>query len=155
MVKLVDTLGLGSNSFKRVGVQLPSLVKMDYAITSMLAVIKTGLMNRESSIIVPYKSLNRGFLNLLYKEGFINGFIPFKEEKKKIEIVLKYHHGKPTISDIVVFSTLSRKLYISCATLWKLDTSTQTFVLSTTKGMLTGVQAKKNNIGGELICLIR
>jgi ribosomal protein S8 len=58
--------------------------KMDHSITFILAAIKTGLINRNFSITVPFKSLTVGFLNLLYKEGYINGYIPFRGERKKI-----------------------------------------------------------------------
>jgi small subunit ribosomal protein S8 len=130
--------------------------KMEYTSVNMLSVIKNGIMIRKSSAVCGLKPFNLDILYVFYKEGYINGFRSFvSNNEKKIEIYLKYHFGKPVISELIIFSTISRRIYISCSTLWKLDTSTQTLVLSTSKGVLSGKDAKKSNVGGELICLLR
>jgi small subunit ribosomal protein S8 len=88
-------------------------------------------------------------LNILNKEGYIKGF----EVKQDILIIfLKYIQNKPVITKITSISKPGKRFYVKNKNVFKLQGNL--YILSTSKGLLTNVEAKKINIGGELICQI-
>lgn len=96
-------------------------------------------------------------LTLLRKNGMIRGF-GFKEIvlsgkiKREYIIYLKYDAtGKSVLDSIFLVSKPSRRVYLSSAALWQPQTTTGFFVLSTTYGILTDSEARRYNVGGEVL----
>lgn len=128
---------------------------MPHLIWKMLSSIKNGLLARKKSIIYPYKNFSKQILTVLYREGFICGFRAFPSNPNLVEIFLKYNSGKPVISKILSVSKPGKRVYVPVSGLWKLDTSLQTLILSTPKGVLCDKYSRKFNLGGELLFIIR
>jgi small subunit ribosomal protein S8 len=96
-------------------------------------------------------------LTILRKRGVIRGFTLQEQsvqDKKKRQVILylKYDAvGKPLIDTLFIVSKPSRRVYISSVALWQPQTSTGFFVLSTSYGILTDNEARRYNVGGEVL----
>jgi small subunit ribosomal protein S8 len=92
-------------------------------------------------------------LNILLKEGLIKSYTFSKENKNIINIYFKYKNNQQVISQIVRISKPSKRVYIKNKDLFKLKKK-GLYIISTSYGIITDLEAKKLNLGGELICNI-
>jgi len=127
---------------------------MQHSIWKMYATINNGLLARKKSVIHPQKNICTNVLKVMYKEGYINGFRTYPLDTRCFEIFFKYHGGKPVINKIQSISKPGRRVYVSVDTLWKLETSLLTIIVSTSKGILSDKQCRKFSQGGEVLCVI-
>lgn len=111
-------------------------------------------MGNRNSVLYPKNLLCCKILKVLYKQGYINGFRTYPLDTKRFEIFLKYQNGKPVINKIQSVSKSGRRVYVSVDTLWKLDTSLLTLVISTPKGIFSDKQCRKLSQGGEILCVV-
>jgi len=125
-------------------------------IGDMITRIKNGqkikLCNTEYSSL---SNINIKILKILYKEGYIRGYVSRYNtltKKNESQILLKYNlRGEPIIKNLKKISTPGRRIYISIKTLWQPQSTTGLYIISTTKGYLTDVEARRLNVGGELL----
>lgn len=114
--------------------------------------IKNTQKTKKTYCIVPTTNLIIGTLNLLYEEGFINGFY---KDKKYVKIFLKYKtSGEPTIQTILMISKPGIPKYISIQrlkTLEKKNKNLGLMILTTSQGILSPKKAIQKNIGGQLL----
>ena len=127
---------------------------MRYNLYNLFSNIKNGIASKKRYILHDKKNICIGILNVLWDEGFINGYTINEHYCNKLEIYLKYIKNEPCIKIIKAISKPSRRIYINKEKIWKLDSSVCLFILSTSKGVLSLSQCKKLNIGGELICYV-
>tara|TARA_X000000368_G_scaffold253651_1_gene200512 strand:+ start:263 stop:661 length:399 start_codon:yes stop_codon:yes gene_type:complete len=125
-------------------------------IADMIARIKNGNMRGLKVIKMPSSVFKLKILDVLKNEGFI---IDYKinddaDIKNKILINLKYNEGSPVISDIERVSKPGRRIYSSASSLPKINNGLGIAILSTPKGVMTDIDARKNKIGGEVICKV-
>ena len=125
-------------------------------IADMIARIKNGNMRGLKEIKMPSSVFKLKILDVLKNEGFI---IDYKindkaDYKNKILINLKYNEGSPVISDIERVSKPGRRIYSSENRLPKINNGLGIAILSTPKGVMTDIDARKNKIGGEVICKV-
>jgi small subunit ribosomal protein S8 len=96
-------------------------------------------------------------LKLLYNEGFIQSFKiesknVFNNEKQfQTTIMLRYYYNKPALKTLRIISTPSHSKYLTLKDISKVQDRKNILFLSTNKGLLTGLQCKKNKIGGTLL----
>lgn len=124
------------------------------ATSDMIATIRNGQQARIAEVMAVSNHLNKSVLKVLQDEGFINGFNEVEVRKgiKKINIVLKYHNGQPVIKQIKRISKPGRRAYSQIDGLRKNFNGLGLTVLSTSKGVLPDYEARKLNVGGEVIC---
>jgi small subunit ribosomal protein S8 len=127
-------------------------------IADMLTALKNGYMSRKETVSIPFSWMKYRILKILEREGFVKevkkrGKIPGKKtgERKRIVVVLKYIDKKPALHDAKRLSTPSRHLYVQAKEIHH-SRKGGIIILSTPKGILTSQEAKKFNVGGELIC---
>ena len=77
-----------------------------------------------------------------------------EDKKSKLEIILKYSAGNPVISSIERVSKPGRRIFSSANSLPKINNGLGIAIVSTPKGVMTDVDARKQNIGGEIICKV-
>jgi len=92
-------------------------------------------------------------LEFLYREGFICGYV-YNQTRTTIYIKFTGNQRKPVIKQIQAISTNGRNFFVNIKVLAKLIHSQETFIISTTKGLLNIKEALKNNVGGVVICKI-
>lgn len=125
-------------------------------IADLLIQIKNGYMAGKKNISLPHSTLRQALLNLLKANGYIGKTnIKVKDKiKKEIEIELVYVNKKPKLIYTERISKPSRKVYVSKKNIPNVLGGMGIAILSTPKGLMTGSQAKKMGLGGELICKI-
>ena len=125
-------------------------------IADMIARIKNGNMRGLKEIKMPSSVFKLKILDVLKNEGFIIDYKVNDEAdiKNKILINLKYNEGSPVISDIERVSKPGRRIYSSASSLPKINNGLGIAILSTPKGVMTDIDARKNKIGGEVICKV-
>ena len=93
--------------------------------------------------------------DVLKNEGYIINF-KISDDKKKpnLEIELKYNQGNPVISTIERVSKPGRRIFSSAESLPKINNGLGIAIVSTPKGVMTDIDARKQKIGGEIICKV-
>ena len=127
-------------------------------ISDMLARIKNGQQTKlfEINLFSPTPKICLKILNILYKEGFIRGFkTVYIDNKLYVKVLLKYTlDGNPTITKILRISKPGCRIYTPIKSLWKINSGSGIFILSTNNGVLTDEDARNLNVGGEVICYV-
>ncbi len=125
-------------------------------IGDMFSRIRNGQMRSLSSIDIPLSNFRKNILEILKKEGYIKDFFIEKKEKNKVtlRISLKYYEGDPVIKEIKRISKPGRRVYSRANSIPKVMNGLGLAILSTPKGVMSDTEARKNNIGGEIICRV-
>jgi small subunit ribosomal protein S8 len=122
-------------------------------IADMLTRIRNAQAVKKETVVFPYSKIKWEILNVLSKNGYIKGLDKTnKKNKKFIEIILKYDEEEmPRISELKRVSKPSRRVYVQAKNIWFFKKGMGIKVLSTPKGILSDKDAKKLNIGGEVL----
>jgi small subunit ribosomal protein S8 len=119
-------------------------------LSNLFSKIKNGFLSKKTKIIQQNSKQSINVLNILVDEGFIKTYKI--NSKNQIEIYLKYKNNKSVINGIKRESKPGKRLYIKNKDLYIKKQGF--YILSTPLGILTDLEAKKLNVGGELICKI-
>ena len=124
------------------------------SLSDMLARIKNAHQANKVSTICLKSKLNMNVLTVLKDEGYIRDFQNLEERKgvHSIKIDLKYYNGSPVIKKINRISKPGIRKYSKISNLSKPFGGLGISILSTSKGVMSNNQAKKNNVGGEILC---
>jgi len=117
----------------------------------LLIRIKNGYMASKDSVMTPYSKIKEDILKILKKLGYIEDFVVDKKNKLDITVILAYENNKALFTDVKIFSKPGRKFYIKSTEIRTDRSGITSKVLSTSKGVMTDIEAKKNKIGGELL----
>ena len=124
-------------------------------IGDMLARIKNAQLRVHKSVNMPSSKFKIKIAEVLKNEGFIRDFkILDVENKTEIQIFLKYNYGNPVINSIERVSRPGRRIFSSAESLPKINNGLGIAIISTPKGVMTDVSARKQRIGGEIICKV-
>ena len=125
-------------------------------IGDMFSRIRNGQMRSLSSVDIPSSNFRQNILRILKNEGFIKDYYIEKSENNKIslKINLKYYEGDPVIKEIKRISKPGRRVYSRANSIGKVMNGLGLAILSTPKGVMSDSEARKNNIGGEIICKV-
>ena len=125
-------------------------------IGDMFSRIRNGQMRSLNSIDIPSSNFRKNILKILKEEGYIKDYYIEKSENNKIslKINLKYYEGDPVIKEIKRISKPGRRVYSSANSIPKVMNGLGLAILSTPKGVMSDIEARKNNIGGEVICRV-
>ena len=125
-------------------------------IGDMFSRIRNGQMRLLSSINVPASNFRLQILEVLKNEGYINNFFIEKSDKNKknLKVDLKYYEGHPVIKEIKRVSKPGRRVYSKADSIPKIQNGLGLAILSTPKGVMSDIEARKNNLGGEIICKV-
>lgn len=123
-------------------------------IADMLTSIRNAQAARKETVSVPYSKIKMEIAEVLAKEKFIKeADHKGKKVKRTIDIVLNYDNSnQPAITSLRRISKPSRRIYSSSSKIKKVRQGFGFQILSTPKGILTGREARKEKIGGEIIC---
>lgn len=130
-------------------------------IGDVLTQIRNGYMAGKQRIIVPHSNLKEELIRILEKKGYVHGVKvqtmaspSSRSERKVLEIDLKYTGTKPSMENVKRVSKPGRKIYVDKYHIPSVLSGYGTAVISTSKGLLTDTEARKQGVGGELICQI-
>ena len=125
-------------------------------IGDMFSRIRNGQMRLLNSILIPSSNYRQNILKILKDEGYIKDYYIEKSEKNKVnlKINLKYYEGDPVIKEIKRISKPGRRVYSRATSIPKVMNGLGLAILSTPKGVMSDADARKNNVGGEVICKV-
>ena len=124
-------------------------------IGDMLARIKNSQIRNKKKVEMPSSKFKSKIADVLKKEGFIIDYkVEENEKKQNLVIMLKYNSGNPVINTIERVSKPGRRIFSSAESLPKINNGLGIAIISTPKGVMTDVNARKQKIGGEIICKV-
>ncbi len=125
-------------------------------ISDMLTRIRNGLQARHLKVDVPASKLKTDVARILKDEGFIANYKLTEDgSKKSIRIYLKYTPGNvPVISRIERVSRPGCRVYVGSREVPRVLGGLGINILTTPKGVMTGMSARKENVGGEVLCQV-
>ena len=124
-------------------------------IGDMLSRIKNSQSRNHKKVELPSSKFKIKIADVLKNEGYIIDYKTSSEEKKPtLEIVLKYNYGTPVISSIQRISKPGRRVFSSAESLPKINNGLGIAIVSTPKGVMSDIDARKQKIGGEIICKV-
>ena len=122
----------------------------------MFSRIRNAQMRSLNSVEIPSSNFRKNILEILKNEGYIKDYFIGKSENNKISlrINLKYYEGDPVIKEIKRISKPGRRVYSRANSLPKVMNGLGLAIISTPKGVMSDTEARKQNIGGEIICRV-
>ncbi len=126
-------------------------------IADLLSQIKNAGMVNKSEVKTSWSKMRQGLAELLAKEGYLDEVKVEKDDKKRKVLVIKLKYDKKGRSVITSLKRVSKpgcRIYTTADKIPVTLGGVGTTVLSTPKGLMTGSQAGKKNLGGEVICQI-
>ena len=124
-------------------------------IGDMIARVKNAQARNHKKVDLPSSNFKSKIADILKNEGFIKDFKINSEGNKPILILeLKYHSGNPVINNFERVSKPGRRIFSSADSLPKINNGLGIAILSTPKGVMTDIDARKHRVGGEIICKV-
>ena len=125
-------------------------------IGDMFSRIRNGQLRSLNSIQIPSSKFRQNILKILKNEGYIKDYYLDEKVKNKssIKVNLKYYEGDPVIKEIKRISKPGRRVYSRATSIPKVMNGLGLAIISTPKGVMSDVEARKNNVGGEIICRV-
>ena len=124
-------------------------------IGDMIARIKNAQVRSHKKVELPSSNFKMRIADILKNEGFIKDFKITKENNKSIlSLELKYHSGNPVINTFERVSKPGRRIFSSADGLPKINNGLGIDIVSTPKGVMTDIDARKKRVGGEIICKV-
>ena len=123
-------------------------------IGDMIARIKNAQMRNHKKVEIPSSKFKIKIADVLKSEGYIIDFNVSEDKKPNLEIILKYNSGNPVISSIERISKPGRRIFSSAESLPKINNGLGIAIVSTPIGVMTDIDARKQKVGGEIICKV-
>jgi small subunit ribosomal protein S8 len=127
---------------------------MNDPISDMLARIRNAHRALLPVVQVPHSKMKESLASILKGEGYITDFCVEGKGIRSIKLKLKYQGKKSIIEGLRRVSTPGLRRYVGATQIPRIRGGLGVAVLSTSEGIMTGVQARKKNLGGELICYV-
>lgn len=126
------------------------------SVGDFLTRIRNASEARHEKVDMPSSGLRVGIANVLKSEGYIRHFKVVRDHKQgMMRVYLRYNgRGRPIINDIRRSSRPGRRYYVGKDNIPKVRSGYGVSILSTSKGIMSGTEATKQNLGGEVLCTI-
>lgn len=123
-------------------------------VSEFLTRIRNAGTSRHEKVDVPASNLRAGLAEILAKTGYIRSFKVADDSKQGImRVYLKYDEsGAPAFSAIQRVSRPGRRVYVKSTEIPVIRSGLGMAIVSTSQGLMTGVEAKQKNLGGEILC---
>ena len=129
-------------------------MSMSDPIADMLTRIRNSILREHKSVTLPSSLIKQSIAEVLKKEGFIENFHVHDEKVgSSLEIILKYDSkGDSIIRKINKISKPGLRVFKGCDDLKPILNGQGIYILTTSKGVLSDVECRTRNIGGEILC---
>lgn len=122
-------------------------------ISDMLSRIRNAVKINQEHTVIPHSRLRSGILDILKREGYIKDV---KKDKKDgfdvLDVILNYENGVSKINNLHRISKSSQRVYVGKKSIPRSKQGLGVIILTTPKGLMTDREAKKQGVGGEVIC---
>ncbi|MCY3804752.1 MAG: 30S ribosomal protein S8 [Candidatus Saccharibacteria bacterium] len=125
-------------------------------IADMLTRIRNALMKNQPRAVIPYSQIKEKIAQILVKHQFVAGLKINGQLKDKVITITLINDKLPInpINEIKRLSKPSRRYYVDCQNIPTIRNGRGIVIISTDKGLMTGRQARRSKLGGEVICSI-
>ncbi len=124
-------------------------------ISDMLTRIRNAIRVHKTELVMPYSKFKHSLATVLLQEGFVSGVNELPGRMKMLQVNLKYgQNGGSVITDLKRVSSPGQRIYMPSTKIPRTNGGFGITVVSTSKGLLTDKQARKQKMGGEVICQI-
>jgi small subunit ribosomal protein S8 len=124
-------------------------------IADFLTRIRNAAQAKHKQVDIPASNLKKSLTHILYEQGYLSGYTMLEEGPQgTIKIYLKYNVGVPAISGLERISTPGLRKYASADELPRTLNGLGITIVSTPRGLMPDAQARREHVGGELLCRI-
>ena len=125
-------------------------------ISDMLARIRNAAIARHERLDLPHSSIKENVARVMKEEGYLGDVrVESAEGRKTLTIVMRYTRGKEcAIDGVSRISTPGRRVYVRHDHIPRVRSGLGISILSTSRGVMTDKEARKQKVGGELLCSI-
>lgn len=123
-------------------------------VADMLTRIRNAQRAQRPTVEVPHSRMKESIANLLKREGYISDVAVEGANIKKLTLKLKYQGKRGVIEGLKRRSRPGLREYVNAGKIPRVRGGLGTAIISTSEGLMTGVQARQKNLGGELLCFI-
>lgn len=127
---------------------------MQDPIADLLTRIRNAQLAGHESVNIPFSKLKLQIVRVLKEEGYVDEFLVSDEVKSQISVSLKYVEGDPVIEQIKRISRPGLRIYKDSGTVPIVNGGLGVSIVSTNKGVMTDRAARKQGIGGEVLCTV-
>ncbi len=126
---------------------------MNHRVSDLIIRIKNATAARRKEVVLEDLKINKAICKVLVSEGFLEHFDSDLRDGKKVLIAkIKYEKRTPVLTDVLVVSKPSLRKYVSSSEIPDIQRrGRHTIIISTNKGIMTGREALKKNMGGEVL----
>jgi len=123
-------------------------------ISDLLTRIRNAGAAKHPSLVIPHSKLKESVARILQKEGYVNDVAVEGEKLKSIKIGLRYDGSQSVIVGLRQISTPGLRRYVRSSEIPRVLGGMGISIVSTSKGVMSGQDARKQNLGGELVCYV-
>ncbi|MBX7259179.1 MAG: 30S ribosomal protein S8 [Candidatus Hydrogenedentes bacterium] len=129
-------------------------MSMSDPIADMLTRMRNALQGKQARVDIPASTLKERVCAVLKQEGYIEEYkLVEGEHQGVLQVTLKYEpNRKPVIQGIKRVSKPSLRVYVQCDDIRPVRSGLGISIMSTSKGVMTGKEARHNKLGGEVLC---
>lgn len=121
-------------------------------IADLITRIRNAIAVGKNEILVPTSKLKQGVVEVLVKNGYVSGFeVQASEPRGLLKIIINEQGTNAKINEITKVSKPGRRVYSSAEDLPVIKSGRGMVIVSTSRGLMTGREAKKNRLGGEIL----
>jgi len=130
-------------------------MSMTDPVADFLTRLRNAAIARQRRVDVPASNLKKAITKILYEQHYIDKYTELDTTAQgTIRIYLKYYNGKPVLSGMKRVSVPGRRVYAGAAELPRVLNGLGVAIVSTNRGVMTDRDARRLNVGGEVICYI-
>jgi len=126
---------------------------MNYLVSDFIIRIKNSALSKRKEVILPFSNINREIGKVLVKEGFLDSIKESDNKgKKELKANIKYENRIPVLTDVIIISKPSLRVYSSAKKIPEIEKrGRRKVIVSTNQGVMSSVDAKKKGLGGEIL----
>ncbi len=130
-------------------------MQMSDVIADMLTRIRNANSAKHATVDIPASNMKKAIADILVAEGYIKGYTVLEDGKQgMIRITLKYIGKQKVIQGLRRVSKPGLRIYSSCEDMPRVMNGLGVAIISTSKGIMTDKQARKENVGGEVLAFV-
>ena len=127
---------------------------MQDPIADLLTRIRNAQLAGHEDVDVPHSKLKVEIVRVLQEEGYINSYQVVERTRRVVQISLKYSKGVPVIEEIKRISRPGLRIYKDSDSVPSINGGLGIAIVSTNRGVMTDRKARKDGVGGEVLCTV-
>jgi small subunit ribosomal protein S8 len=130
-------------------------MSMTDPIADFLTRLRNAATARQRRVDIPASNLKKAITKILYEQHYIDKYSEVESQSQgTIRIYLKYYNGRPVLSGLKRISVPGRRVYAGAGDIPRVFNGLGVAVVSTNRGVMTDKDARRLNVGGEILCYI-